>query len=181
MAKTSETSVDKYNALFATTLRGFMLKSPKTGEPVMQKELAEYLNVRPQTVSLYCTGESLPNCNQLLKIADFFDVTADYMVTGKMPENKPVRELLGLSETTVQNMRLVKDGYFEDTPLMLSVLDRLLGDKDFYIALEKAVTYYGIAKQHTDSDSGEQDEQAQFYEWKAEQYMQGYLLEFFSK
>lgn len=86
--------------------------------------------------------------------------------------------MLGLSERTVENMRLVKDSYFEDTPLMLSVLDRLLGDKDFYIALEKAVTYYGIAKQHTDSDSGEQ---AQFYEWKAEQYMQGYLLEFFSK
>ena len=71
------------------------------------------------------------------------------------------------------------DGYFEDTPLMLSMLDWLLGDKDFYIALEKAATYYGMAKQHT--DGGEQDERAQFYEWKAEQYMQGYLLEFFSK
>ena len=36
-----------------------------------------------------------------------------------------------------------------------------------------------MARQH--NDSGEQNEQAQFYEWKAEQYMQGYLLEFFSK
>ena len=47
-------------------------------------------------------------------------------------EDIPVREMLGLSEQTVENMRLVKDGYFEDTPLMLSMLDRLLGDKDFY-------------------------------------------------
>lgn len=66
-----------------------------------------------------------------------------------------------------------------DVHVMLSILDRLLGDKDFYIALEKATTYYGMARQH--NDSGEQNEQAQFYEWKAEQYMQGYLLEFFSK
>ena len=100
-------------------------------------------------------------------------------MTGIVVEDIPVREMLGLSEQTVENMRLVKDGYFEDTPLMLSMLDRLLGDKDFYIALEKAATYYGMARQHT--DSGEQDERAQFYEWKAEQYMQGYLLEFFSK
>ena len=107
MSKSSGTTVDKYNALFATTLRDFMMKSPKTHTPVTQKELAAYLGVRPQTVSLYCTGESLPNCEQLLRIADFFGVTADYMMTGRKPENRPVREMLGLSETTVQNLRLV--------------------------------------------------------------------------
>ena len=62
MTKASGIYIDKYNALFATTLRDFMMKSPKTNVPVTQKELAGYLGVRPQTVSLYCTGESLPNC-----------------------------------------------------------------------------------------------------------------------
>ena len=144
-----------------------------------QKELAQFVGIRPQSRAQYCSGETTPNGEKLLKIAEYYNVTTDYLLTGVVVEDIPVREMLGLSEQTVENMRLVKDGYFEDTPLMLSMLDRLLGDKDFYIALEKADTYYGMARQHT--DSGEQDERAQFYEWKAEQYMQGYLLEFFSK
>ncbi len=173
MTKSSETSIDKYNALFATTLRDFMMKSPKTGEPVTQKELAAHLGVRPQTVSLYCTGESLPNCEQLLKIAEYFDVTADYMITGKMPENKPVRELLGLSEQTVQNLRLVNDGYFEDSPLMLPMLDCLLNSKDFYLTLAEAAQ---IQQAGIDAEP----ELKEFYEWKATQALNNFFLHFLS-
>ena len=72
-------SNDKWNALFATTLRDFMEKHPDTGKKTTQKELAQFLGVRPQTVSYYCTGESLPNCEQLLKMAQFFDVTCDFL------------------------------------------------------------------------------------------------------
>ena len=176
MAQTEKrnSSIDRYNACFASTLRLLMLQNSTT-----QKELAQFVGIRPQSLAQYCSGETTPNGEKLLKIAEYYNVTTDYLLTGVVVEDIPVREMLGLSEQTVENMRLVKDGYFEDTPLMLSMLDRLLGDKDFYIALEKAATYYGMARQHT--DSGEQDERAQFYEWKAEQYMQGYLLEFFSK
>ena len=176
MAQTEKRNdrIDRYNACFASTLRLLMSQNGTT-----QKELAKFVGIRPQSLAQYCSGETTPNGEKLLKIAEYYNVTTDYLLTGVVVEDIPVREMLGLSEQTVENMRLVKDGYFEDTPLMLSMLDRLLGDKDFYIALEKAATYYGMAKQHT--DGGEQDERTQFYEWKAEQYMQGYLLEFFSK
>ena len=71
MSKTNDTPpIDKYNALFATSLRAFMDAHPDTGEKTTQKALADYLGVRPQTVSYYCTGESLPNCEQLLRIAE---------------------------------------------------------------------------------------------------------------
>lgn len=174
MTKASGTYFDKYNALFATTLRDFMMKSPKTNVPVTQKELAGYLGVRPQTVSLYCTGESLPNCEQLLRIADFFGVTADYMITGRKPENKPVREMLGLSETAVQNMRLVNDGYFEDSPYMLPLLDCLLSDKDFYTTLECAAYW-----QQNGAES--EDDMREFYAWKAMQALNDYFMNFLSK
>lgn len=172
MAKTSEINMDKYNALFATTLRDFMMKSPKTGEPVTQKDLAAYLGVRPQTVSLYCTGESLPNCEQLLKIANYFEVTTDYMMTGRLPENRPVRDMLGLSETTVQNMRLVNDGYFEDCPYMLPMLDGLLSNKDFYLALERAADYRQAGEQV------QEPELKEFYEWKATKILDDFFLDF---
>jgi transcriptional regulator with XRE-family HTH domain len=174
MSKTNDTpQVDKYNALFATSLRAFMDAHPDTGEKTTQKALADYLGVRPQTVSYYCTGESLPNCEQLLRIADFFGVTCDFLMTGRRIENKPVRELLGLSENTVQSMKLVKEGYFEDSPYMLAALDTLLGNKDFYLSMEQAANWYGKKEQAP-------DDMKEFCEWKAAQYMQGFLLEFFS-
>ena len=174
MPRTSNVPSEIYNARFAVTLRDFMNAHPDTGERTTQKNLADYLDVRPQTVSYYCTGESLPNCEQLMKIAEFFGVTADFLMTGRRTENKPVRELLGLSERTVQNMKLVKKGYFEDTPYMLDALDCLLGDKDFYVSIEKALEWYG-KKQGVSADVQE------FCEWKAAQFMQSFLLEFFSR
>lgn len=175
MAKTNNTPPpDKYNALFAATLREFMDENPITHERTTQKALSDYLNVRPQTVSYYCTGESLPNCEQLLKIANFFGVTADFLMTGRRVENKPVRDLLGLSENTIQNMQLVKDNYFEDSPYMMAALDSLLGDKDFYIALENAVNNYQLKETAP-------PEMSDYYKWKAAQFMESFLLEFFAQ
>ena len=174
MPKTNEmTREEKYDALFATTLRRFMDIHPNTGEKTTQKALAEYLDVRPQTVSYYCTGESLPNCEQLLRIADFFGVTADFMITGRRVEHKPVRDMLGLSENTVENMKLVKEGYFEDSPHMLAAIDCLLGNKDFYLAVEKALKWY-------EKKQGAPDDMQAFYEWNAGQFMESFLLDFFA-
>ena len=172
MPKTSKGSpLERYDAHFASTLREFMDCNPNTGKRTTQQDLAKYLGVRPQTVSLYCTGESLPNCDTLLKIAEYYGVSCDFLMIGKRPENIPVREMLGLSENTVQNMKLVKDGYFEDTPEMLAMLDSLLGDKDFYLSIENAVRWYK-AKETAPDDSAQE-----FCEWKATRYMQDYLLE----
>jgi transcriptional regulator with XRE-family HTH domain len=172
MAKTNNSPPDKYDALFATHFRDFMEHHPVTNEKSTQKAIADYLGVRPQTVSCYATGESLPNCEQLLKIADFFGVTCDFMMTGRRVENKPVREMLGLSENTVQALKLVQEGYWEDCPAMLPVLDCLLGAKDFYIALEYAVNCYAGKNEYS-------DDYQQFIEWKTTGFLESFLLEFF--
>ena len=120
MAQTEKRNdrIDRYNACFASTLRLLMLQNGTT-----QKELAQFVGIRPQSLAQYCSGETTPNGEKLLKIAEYYNVTTDYLLTGVVVEDIPVREMLGLSEQTVENMRLVKDGYFEYTPLMLSMLD----------------------------------------------------------
>lgn len=169
MPKTRKGSaIDLYNSHFAATLRALMEKNGTT-----QKEIAAAVGIRPQTLSLYCTGETQPNVDKLLKIAEFFNVTTDYLITGTVLEDIPAREMFGLSERTIENMKLVKDGYFEDSPYMLPLLDRLLGDKDFYESLDRAAQNKRTAAHNP--------EQADFYEWKAEQDLQTYLLEFLSK
>ena len=160
---------DRYSAHFASTLRMLMEKNGTT-----QKELATFVGIRPQTLAQYCSGETQPNGDKLLKIAEYYNVTVDYLLTGTVIENIPVYEMLGFSPNTVENLRLVKDGYFEDTPEMLSMLDSLLAEKDFYKALEMAA-YWTAEKQ------GAVDEYAQYCEWKAAKYVQDFLLGFFRR
>jgi DNA-binding XRE family transcriptional regulator len=159
-----------------------MASHPDTGEKTTQAALAAHLKLRPQTVAYYVNGESLPNCEQLQKIADYFHVTCDFLMTGRRLENKPVCDMLGLSDDTVQKMKLLNDGYdgYEGSdglnyaPLMLAVLDVMLGDRDFYGALLRAAEYEG--KKHEGLD----DDYLQFLEWKSAGFLQVFLLEFFS-
>ena len=173
MANTSGIYSERYTSHFAATLRSFMEHHPETGERTTQRQLADFLHVRPQTVSLYSIGESIPNCEQLLKIAEYFNVTADFLMTGRRTENVAAHELLGLSENTIQNIKLVKDGYFEDTPGMHTMLDRLLSDKDFYKAMEKAVHW-------NNEKIGAADDWQRFCEWNATNAMQDFFLNFFA-
>lgn len=64
------------------TLRRLMSKHPQTGEKTTQKELAQYLGIRPQSLSLYLCGKSLPSAKNCLCLADFFGVSADYLLVG---------------------------------------------------------------------------------------------------
>ena len=152
----------------ASTLRDLMEKNGTT-----QKELADFVGVRPQTLSLYCTGETQPNVDKLLKIAEYYKVTTDFLITGTILEDVPTRELLGLPERTVECLKLVKDGYFEDSPYMPALLDCVLGDKDFYTAIERA--------DHWQQAGADDTDMADYYEFKATRALEDSFLDFFQK
>ena len=84
-------------SVFSQNLRAFLKKHPVTGERTPQHKLAEHLGVRTQTVSAYCVKGCLPNCEALVKIAEFFGVSCDYMLTGQhwLFDRRTVREYLG--------------------------------------------------------------------------------------
>ena len=47
---------------------------------IMQKQLAEYLEVTDNTISYFVKGKRTPNTEQIIKIAKFFDVSSDYLL-----------------------------------------------------------------------------------------------------
>lgn len=171
MANTSGIYSEHYNDTFPTMLRQFMQKHPATGERTTQAVLGKAVGVRPQTISQYSIGETAPAPSTLLKIAEYFGVTADYLLTGTEVENKPVQEILGLSQQTCDCLKLVKEGYFEDTPVMLPALDMLLSNKDFYLAMENALHWYS-------EKQGANEQYQEYCDWKAAQYMTGFFMEF---
>lgn len=59
---------------------GEVLTALRKEKKVGQKELAIYLNLSTGTISNYENGVHCPDLHTLCKLADYFDVTTDYLM-----------------------------------------------------------------------------------------------------
>lgn len=66
---------------------GNRLKELREGLNLLQKELADKLNLTQQTISLYESNKREPDFEIVEKIADFFDVSVDYLL-GRTQQRK---------------------------------------------------------------------------------------------
>ena len=56
------------------------LKEIRKSKKISQLKLAIDLNMNQNTISRYETGEREPGINELIKIADYFNVSIDYLL-----------------------------------------------------------------------------------------------------
>lgn len=94
---------------FAENLRVLMKENGTT-----QRELGEAIGVRPQTISLYCVGQSLPDVEGMAKICKYFNVSSDWLigVTDVRSADITARaacEYTGLTEDAVEKLHSYKD------------------------------------------------------------------------
>ncbi len=59
---------------------GELLVQLRNKKKIYQKELASYLNVSIGTISNYENGVHTPDLSTLCKLADYFDVSTDYLL-----------------------------------------------------------------------------------------------------
>lgn len=59
---------------------GKLLAKLRKEKGILQKEVATYLNVTVATVSNYEKGVHAPDLDTLIMLADFFDVSTDYLL-----------------------------------------------------------------------------------------------------
>lgn len=59
-----------------------MLKKEREEKKLTQKEIAKILNIKQQTYNNYETGKRTPDIEMLIKIADYYKVSLDYL-TGR--------------------------------------------------------------------------------------------------
>lgn len=57
-----------------------ILKSLRKEKRLTQKEVAHELNVSPDSIYNWERGRSEPSIDDLINLADFFNVTIDYLV-----------------------------------------------------------------------------------------------------
>jgi len=62
-------------SVFSVRLRELRKKNSKK-----QTEIADYIGVVSRTLRHYEAGQAIPDIERLIKIADFFDVSADYLL-----------------------------------------------------------------------------------------------------
>lgn len=118
--------------VFANALRTLMDKNHLT-----QKDLASAIGLTSSAVSLYCTGKAYPECSVLIKIASYFGVSTDYLLTGIEPEVKSAAQSLGISENAAQSLHdavAVRDDSREYR--ICHILEFLLKSREFYDSLE---------------------------------------------
>lgn len=124
------TNTDKYHSIFATRLRG-LLESRK----ITMTELAKKIDVTRQAVSQYQDGSTQPNAETITNIANYFDVSADYLlglsnVKSTDTELKGVCEYTGLSEKAVNVLKR-----FRNEEQVITLWDYVISERHIFTEL----------------------------------------------
>ncbi len=79
------------------------LKKMRKKRGLTQKELAKKFNLTKSSFSSYENGNNYPQCDKLIKMADFFEVSVDYLLGRIEIENYNKREnkYFNLNEDTL--------------------------------------------------------------------------------
>ena len=116
MPRSKTKTSDGYDTPFATRLRGLIDEAK-----IPQSALAEHIGVTRQAVSTYSLGTSVPDVDKFEGIADFFEVSTEYLL-GRTDVKKAdaskqaAAEYLGLSEKAIDAIRGLQNVHFEQSP-----------------------------------------------------------------
>lgn len=95
-----------------------------------QADLARHLGVRQSTVQTWIQRGSIPAADTALRIADFLNVSLEYLVTGKLPESKKPK--IEISDFNKELMREA-DGLIPEDKTELLAYIRM--KKSLYVTL----------------------------------------------
>lgn len=138
MSRKKEATWETEKEHFPSTLRKLM-----NDRKVTQRELADAIGMRPQTVSLYVTGQSAPDINCLKKIAEFFNVSSDYLlglsdITTNNADIQAACVTTGLSESAIVWLQTVDTTY-------LQLLNTLLENEELANLLLSSMYLYAMS------------------------------------
>ncbi len=94
---------------------GEQLKKLRTQKGLTQKELADYLHISKSSVGMWELDQRDPDTSMLLKLADFYGVTVDYLLGRETTTNtqqgmiaETIQKIETLSQLTASINQLAK-------------------------------------------------------------------------
>ena len=123
-----------------------ILKRLRKESHVSQAKLAESIGVSPGNVSTWESGESKPGYTALYALAQFFEVSADYLLE-LTPQKKGEAEILGGQAQSLDGIKKEQGLLCDDSPLQdeeadLVAMYRLLPDHKKEDAFDIICTLY---------------------------------------
>jgi transcriptional regulator with XRE-family HTH domain len=86
-----------------------------------QKELAAKIDVRFPQLNKYECGLHAPPVEKLVKIAEVFDTTVDYLLTGNRSEQRPLHNL-----RLLERFRALEEFDAEDQEALIKLIDAMI-------------------------------------------------------
>lgn len=149
--------------------------------------LAKDLNVSRQAVYSWLNNRYYPDIEALSKLANYFNVSFDELITGEKPENKPIRETLPLDESAIEQLKAVlKNGNIS----VFAPMNILLSDKEFYNTLDNAASQFVSVKSvaaslarisNSEVKAFPFNEMSSYGDYKAANTLTEYFMKFFKK
>lgn len=112
--------------IFSRNLNSFIERSGKT-----QKEIADDLNINPQTLNSWCTGNALPRMPRIQLLADYFGVAKSALIDDvssqlSIKEEKDVAKTMARLKNQLRNQQgLMFDGEPMDEETIQLLLEEL--------------------------------------------------------
>lgn len=87
------------------------IKILRLSKELNQVQLAEFLGVKKQSVSNWENDNIMPSIEMLMKIADFFHVTTDYLLGRDIqdPDAPQLLDITGLTSSQIEHLQYVVD------------------------------------------------------------------------
>lgn len=145
MARLKGTKDFSSQSIFVQRFREIMNDTNTT-----QKALAEALDTTPQSISQYATGQSEPAFSRLKEIADYFNVTADWLIgiTNDRSRIPSAADEIGLSGSAISDLQAILNAPPQIARVYASSLEKLFHSnelcKNLLIYLEM---YYLVCKE----------------------------------
>jgi len=125
---------------------GNRLKTLREEHTLLQKELAKKLGLTQQTISLYESNKREPDIKTLKKIANFFEVSVDYLIENDseclLEDNKelsPELKYLYVKITKSKDLQLLFQEIKDLNPIALKLVTKIakiFNDKEFNTMLK---------------------------------------------
>ena len=77
----------------------------RKGRGLRQKDIADTLNIATSTYSYWEKGINEPDLKSLIALADFFDVSTDYLLSHKQPQNVSLTIMTENGEMRTYNLK----------------------------------------------------------------------------
>lgn len=133
-------------------LIGTRINTALADRKITQKELADYLEVKPNVISYFCSGERTPNTEQIIMIAEYLNISTDYLLGRTKSQSikdkmRAAVDVTGLSDEAINKLVSLKQENIVTSYSDILSMFLEFGNTEYILSLIGAkISYYAAKK-----------------------------------